>query len=735
MIRSSTTKARRWACRILLSAGLASLASTALAQQAATPALDPPVAARVPKDVTVHGDRRIDDYFWLRERDKPEVMAHLQAEADYTAQWFKPLDGLREKLYGEMLGRIKQADEGVPAREGAWWYSSRTLEGAQYPLFVRRAALGPQRAYDAAAREQVMLDLNELAKGRKFLNVNLAKASPDGKRLLYSLDETGYRDFQLRVRDLATGQDLPWLAQRTEGAVWSADSRTIFYVTSNEARRRNQVWRHRLDVDGPDELVFEEKDELYNVGVGITADERFLLIVSVAKDTREFRLLPADKPLAAWTVLLPRKSGVEYDAEVHANRLFLRINDRGPNFRLVALPLPKSLKVTAAQVNKAQELVPHREDAALERVVMFKKQLVLQVREQGSVKLRIYDQPDALKPGAKARDIAFSEPVFTAVAGDNREYDSDTLRLNFQSMTTPASVYDYSLASNELVLRKQQPVIGYDATRYESKRIFATAKDGTQVPISLVYAKALRAEGGGGPRPLLLRGYGSYGIPSDPRFIANDLSLLDRGVVVAIAHIRGGGDLGRRWYLEGKLAKKMNTFTDFVAVAETLVQQGWTQPDKLIINGGSAGGLLMGAVVNLRPDLFKAVVAEVPFVDVINTMLDETLPLTTEEFIEWGNPKIAEQYAWIRAYSPYDNLKPGAYPAILTRTAINDSQVPYWEPAKYVARLRTLKTDRNPLLFDINLAAGHGGASGRFDALKERAKVYAFMLSQWDMSQ
>ena len=734
-MKHTPLKARRWACRMLVAAGLSSLAGTALAQALApssTPSLEAPIAAKLPKDVTVHGDRRIDDYFWLRERDKPEVMAHLQAEADYTAQWFKPLDGLREKLYAEMLGRIKQADEGVPAREGAWWYSSRTLEGAQYPLFVRRAALGPQRAYDAAAPEQVMLDLNELAKGRKFLNVNLAKASPDGNRLLYSLDETGYRDFQLRVRDLATGQDLPWLAKRTEGAVWAADSRTIFYVTSNEARRRNQVWRHRLDVDGPDELVFEEKDELYNVGVGNTADERFLLIVSVAKDTREVRVLPADKPLAAWTVLLSRKSGIEYDAEVHANRLFLRINDRGPNFRLLALPLPKSLPVTAAQVAKAQELVAHREDAALERVVVFKKQLVLQVREQGSVRLRIYDQPDTLKPGAKARDIAFSEPVFTAVAGDNREYDSDTLRLNFQSMTTPASVYDYGLASNALVLRKQQPVIGYEASRYESKRIFATAKDGTKVPISLVYAKALRGEG---PRPLLLRGYGSYGIPSDPRFIANDLSLLDRGVVVAIAHIRGGGDLGRRWYLEGKLAKKMNTFTDFVAVAETLVQQGWTQPDKLIINGGSAGGLLMGAVVNLRPDLFKAVVAEVPFVDVINTMLDETIPLTTEEFIEWGNPKIAEQYAWIRAYSPYDNLKPGAYPAILTRTAINDSQVPYWEPAKYVARLRTLKTDRNPLLFDINLAAGHGGASGRFDALKERAKVYAFMLSQWGMAQ
>ncbi|XHS79583.1 S9 family peptidase [Burkholderiaceae bacterium UC74_6] len=726
MILLQHLRAKRRIGRFLLPIAMAAMAGLSWAQTVA----DPPVANRIPKDVTVHGDRRIDDYFWLRERDKPEVMAYLQAEADYTAQWFKPLEATREKLYGEMLGRIKQADEGVPARAGAWWYSTRTLEGAQYPLFVRRAAQGKQRAYDANAPEQVMLDLNEMAKGRKFLAVNLAQASPDGRRLLYSFDETGYRDFQLRVRDLATGQDLPWTAQRTSGAVWAADSKTVFYVTSNEARRRNQVWRHRLDTDKPDELVFEEKDELYNVGVDRTADRRFLVIASVAKDTREYRLLPADKPLSAWTVLLPRRTGIEYDPDMHEGRLFLRINDRGPNFRLVALPLPKTLQLQAAQLAKAQELLAHREDAALERFTVFKKHLVLQVREQGSVKLRVYDDPAHLKPGAPARDVAFSEPVFTAVIGDNREFDSDTLRLNYQSMTTPASVYDYDLASSRLSLRKQQPVIGYEAARYESKRIFATAKDGTQVPISLVYAKALRGEG---PRPLLLRGYGSYGIPSDPRFNANDLSLLDRGVVVAIAHIRGGGDLGRRWYLEGKLAKKMNTFTDFVAASETLIQQGWTTPDKLIINGGSAGGLLMGAVVNLRPDLYKAVVAEVPFVDVINTMLDETIPLTTEEFIEWGNPKIAEQYAWMRAYSPYDNLKPGAYPAILARTAINDSQVPYWEPAKYVARLRTLKTDRNPLLFDINLAAGHGGASGRFDALKERAKVYAFMLNQWGL--
>ncbi len=707
-----------------LTIGLLLLASVGLSL--AQP--EPPVATKRPKDVTVHGDRRIDDYFWLRERDKPDVMDYLKAEADYTAQYYKPLAGLQAKLYAELVGRIKQTDEGVPARQGVWWYSSRTLEGKQYPLFVRRAASGPQRAYDAAAPEQTLLDLNALAQGRKFLAVNLMQVSPDGKRLAYSLDETGARDFELHVRDIATGEDAAWKAARTDGAQWAADSKTLFYVTSNEAKRRNQLWRHRLDGNGPDELIYEEKDELYNIGLGRSADGRYLMLHSIAKDTTEIRVLPADKPLAAWQVLLPRKSGIEYSAEHRDGQLMLRINDRGPNFRLIALPLPKGLSVTPAQLAKARELIPHREDAMLERVAMFKQHMAVQVREQGSVKLRVFEHAHPGKP----RDIAFDQAVFTATVGDNREYDSDTLRLNFQALTTPATVYDYGLKSGKLALRKQQPVIGFDGSRYESKRLFATARDGTQVPISLVYAKALRGEG---PRPLLLRGYGSYGISSDPRFNANDLSLLDRGAVVAIAHIRGGGDLGRRWYLDGKLAKKMNTFTDFIAVADALVKEGWTSPSQLIINGGSAGGLLMGAVVNLRPELFKAVVAEVPFVDVINTMLDETIPLTTEEFIEWGNPKIAEQYAWMRTYSPYDNLKVGAYPAILTRTGINDSQVPYWEPAKYVAKLRTLKTNSaTPLLFDINLSAGHGGASGRFDALKERAKVYAFMLQQWDMA-
>ncbi|MET0210294.1 MAG: oligopeptidase B, partial [Burkholderiaceae bacterium] len=490
--------------------------AAAAAAQAARPA-GPPVAPRIPKDVTVHNDPRTDDYFWLRERNKPEVMSYLQAEAAYTEQWFKPLDGLRERLYGEMARRIQQADEGVPARSGAWWYSTRTLDGAQYPQYIRRAAKGAQRAYDAEAKAQVMLDLNDLARGRNFLSVNLAQVSPDGKQLIYSLDDTGYRDFQLQIRDLSTGEDQNWRALRTDGAVWAADSKTFFYITSNDARRRNQLWRHRLDDKGPDQLVYEEKDELFNLRLETTADRRFLALTSYAKDTSEVRWLTASRPTEAWQVLLPRKSGVEYAAEHRDGQLYLRINDRGPNFRLASMPLPKRLAVTAAQVGKARELVPHRDDASLERLVVFKRHLVLQVREQGTVKLRIFDP---VRMG-KGRDIAFDEPLYTASAGDNREYDTDTFRVNFQSLTTPSSVYDVRLNDAQLTLRKQQPVIGYDPSRYEARRVWAEAKDGTRVPISLVYAKALRGEG---PRPLLLRGYGSYGYPNDPRFSANDLS-------------------------------------------------------------------------------------------------------------------------------------------------------------------------------------------------------------------
>ncbi len=695
------------------------------------PSKEPPQAARKPKDVTVHGDTRVDDYFWLREAKDPEVLAHLNAEAAYTARWFQPLAPLRDSLYAEMLGRIQQSDEAVPRRDGAWWYSSKTLEGAQYPVFIRRAAKGPERTFDAEASEQVLLDMNALAKGRKFLSTNFMAVSGDGKLLAYTLDETGARDFELRIKDIASGADQAWRMPKTVGAVaWSADAKHLFYLKANDAKRSYQLWRHAVGSLKPDVLVHEERDSLFNLQLLTTADRRYIVLSSESKDTTEVRLLRADRPLAAARPVLPRRTGLEVAVEHHAGHLYLRLNDRGPNYRLVQLPLQfEKLPLRPAQVAKARELVPHRDTSMIEAMVMTRSHLALQMREGGSVKLRVH--PHARF--ADAVDVPFTEPIYTARAPMGGEFDTDQLRVAYQSMTTPNSTYDYGLADGVLTLRKVQPVKGgYDASAYASERRWVTVADGTRVPVSLVYAKALRKAG---PQPLLLMGYGSYGRPMDPRFNANLLSLLDRGVIYAVAHVRGGGDLGRRWYLDGKLAKKMNTFTDFVAVADQLVKDGLTTPGQLVATGGSAGGLLMGAVVNLRPELFKAVVAEVPFVDVINTMLDESLPLTTEEFIEWGNPKIAEQYRWMRAYSPYDNLKAGPYPAILARTALNDSQVPYWEAAKYVAKARSLKTSEAPMLFDINMDAGHGGASGRFDALKERAKVYAFMLNQWGLDR
>ncbi|WP_083525308.1 S9 family peptidase [Roseateles depolymerans] len=717
--------------------------------------LSPPVARQIPKDVTVHGDTRIDPYYWLRERDNPAVMAHLQAEAAYTDRWFQRLQPLQDTLYQEMVARMAPFDEDVPVRRGAWWYAKRTIAGAQYPQYIRRAAQGPQRLDDAQAPAQVLLDLNELAKGRQFLSVSQVEPSPDGRRLLYSLDDSGYRDFQLRIRDLASGQDLPWVGERTDGAVWSADGRTVFYIRSDEARRRSQLWRHAVDGAAPDVLVFEEKDPLFNLELHATADGRWLQLVSYAKNATEVMLLPADRPDAAWRPVLARRAGQEYRVEHRNGQLYLLINDRGPDFRLVRVAMPQGAAarrgkaaspsvgaplLQAGDLARARELLPYSETVSPERLRPFARHLVLQWRENGAVKLGVLDESGLglgrRRPGpATVTPFAMPDPMSSAQLDEqhelNGEFDSDEVRLKYQTLLTPPTVMDYRFSDRRLQVRKQQPVLGYDPSRYASERVWATAADGTRVPVALIYAKALRGEG---PRPLLLRGYGSYGLSIDHRFNAQDVSLLDRGVVLATAYVRGGGEMGRRWYLDGKLDKKMNSFTDFIASAEMLVRSGWTRPEQLIITGRSAGGLLVGAATDLRPDLFKAVVAEVPFVDVINTMLDETIPLTTEEFEEWGNPKRPADYAWMRAYSPYDNLKPGAYPAVLARAGLNDSQVPYWEPAKFVARLRSVKTDTRPVLFDINLTAGHGGASGRYDALRERARVYAFMLDQWGLA-
>lgn len=688
----------------------------------------PPVAAKQPRDVSVHGDRRIDDYFWLRDKDKPEVQAHLRAEAAYADAWFKPHAAATDKLFEEMKGRIQQRDQAVPQRQGRYWYGSRTEEGLQYPIYFRRAAQGTERADDAQAPEQLVLDLNALAKTRKFVNLNGMAVSPDDRLLAYGVDSTGARDFELHVRDLASGEDrVVATTPHADAFVWAADSKTLFYVRHNDARRSHQLWRHTLGAS-TDTLVHEEKDELFNLRLAKSLDGRTLMLGAASKDTQDWRVLPADRPDDRWREVLPRQTGQEYDVTPFGRELLLRINDRGPNFRLLRLavkPVQGAL-FGAKDLKTARELIAHRKDAMVEQVAAFKTHAVAQIREGGSVKLRIFPMA-----GGAPREVAFQELAYGAVLTLQREFDAPRVRFVYNSLTTPASTYEADLATGKLALLKVAPVQGgYDASHYASERLWVTAADGTQVPVSLVWRKDKRRAG---PQPLLLYGYGSYGIPSDPRFASPRLSLLDRGVIYAIAHVRGGGDLGRQWYLDGKLAKKMNSFTDFVACAEALVAKGYTQPSQIVIHGGSAGGLLVGATTNLRPDLFKAVVAQVPFVDVINTMLDATLPLTTEEYIEWGNPNKADEYAWMRAYSPYDNLKPATYPAVLAKTAINDSQVPYWEAAKYVAKLRTLNSGSGPVLFDINMTAGHGGASGRFDALRETARTYAFMLQQWGL--
>jgi oligopeptidase B len=674
-----------------------------------------PVAPREARDVTVHGNRRIDDYFWIRDRDDPRTLPYLKAENAYAEAWFAPRAALKEELYQEMFGRIQQDDDSVPFRKGDWWYSTRTFKGEQYAHHVRRHAAGEDRHYDPNGRDETMLDLNEMARGKPFLSLGFSAVSPDAERLAYSVDFTGGRDYTLHLRELARGADDAWSVAEVAAAAWGSDSRTLYYVTMDEAKRANRLWRHVIG-GGPDTLLFEEKDDLFDLDLHRTRDDRYVLLSSESKDSDEIRVIAAGASPAAFAMrtVFARRAGVEYQLDHRDGSFYVRINDTGRDFRLV------KVDAMLPDLAHAEELIAARPRVMLDDFDLFADHLVVTERVEGKLQLRVFD----LVRGGE-HTVAFDEPAYSVETSNNAEFRTKTLRFVYMSMTTPASTFDYDLATRERVLKKRQPVPGYDPALYRSERITATAGDGTGVPISLVWRRDLKRDG---PQPLLLYGYGSYGVALDPWFSQTRVSLLDRGVVFAIAHVRGGGDLGRSWYEAGKMAKKETTFTDFIACAEALVERGFTTPSMLAIEGGSAGGLLMGVVVNRRPELFRAVVAEVPFVDVINTMLDETLPLTTGEFIEWGNPKRPEQYAWMRAYSPYDNLKRGAYPAMLVRSGLNDSQVAYWEPAKYIARLRTLKTDPRPLLFKVNLDVGHGGASGRFDSLREIAEDDAFLL-------
>src|SRR5215467_20283 len=676
--------------------------------------LQPPNTEKKPKVTDINGDRLVDNYFWLREKTNPAVIAHLEAENAYTGAMMKPTEGLQEKLYNEILSHIKQTDVSVPYRWGDYFYYTRTVEGQQYPVYCRKHG-------STTAAEEVLLDLNEMARGQKFMAIGSFAPSDDGNILAYSTDNTGYRQYTLHFKNLKTGELLPDKMDRVDDIAWVTDNKTIFYVTEDEVSKRNdKLWRHVLGTDKY-ELIYEEKDELFDIGVDRTRDKAVIMLGAFSKTSTEFRYIPANDPQAAWKIILPRQADHEYDVDHRSDLFYIRTNKGAKNFRVVTAP-----DADPSEKNW-KEFVPHRPAVKVEGIDLFVDHAVLAEWENGLQQIEIID----FRTSQRHR-IAFPEPVYAAGLSNNREFNTTVLRYNYQSLTTPNSVFDYDMNSRRATLLKQTEVPGgFDKANYKSERVFATASDGTKIPMSVVYRRNVKLDGSA---PMLLYGYGSYGISIPPSFSPARLALLDRGVVYVIAHIRGGGELGEPWRDAGRMMNKINTFTDFIFCAEHLIKNKYTSKNRLVIQGGSAGGMLMGAVTNMRPDLFKAVVAQVPFVDVLNTMLDATLPLTTSEYIEWGNPNEKAAFDYMRTYSPYDNVAKQNYPAMLVKVSVNDSQVPYWEGAKLVAKLRALKTDTNPLLLKVNFGAGHGGASGRYDALREVAFDYAFMLWQMGIS-
>jgi oligopeptidase B len=670
----------------------------------------PPAARKEPKDVTVHGDKRIDDYFWLRQKGTPEVEAYLNAEAAYADAMMQQTKPLQETLYGEMLSRVQETDVTAPWRKDGFYYYSRTEKGLQYPILCRKAG-------SLAAPEQVMLDLNQLAAGKKFLGLGRWQVSDDGSLLAYSLDETGFRQYDLHVKDLRSGALGPERIPRVDSFTWTRDGKTLFYVTEDaQTKRANQLWRHAQGAV-KDDLIYEEKDEMFGVEVSRSRSKEYIFVESSSHTASEVRFFKAADSRAQLTLIQPREKDHEYYVDHRGDRFYIRTNSGGRNFRLVTAP------VNSPGKQSWKEFVPHREEVMLLDIDLFKDHLVRYEREGGLPQIAITN----FRSG-ETRRLSFPEADYHVTPDRNAEFDQKAYRVSYQSLVTPPAVYDVDFSTQERVLVKQQIVPNYDPSLYEVERIWAPAADGARVPVALVHKKGIARDG---KSPLYLYAYGSYGVSIPDFFSSERFSLVDRGVTCAIAHIRGGGEMGKKWHDAGRMMNKKNTFTDFIASAAFLVTQGYTSPDRLAIGGGSAGGLLMGAVLNMRPDLFKVAIAWVPFVDVINTMLDESLPLTVGEFEEWGNPKNDDAYAYMKSYSPYDNVEAKAYPTLLVRSSYNDSQVMYWEPAKWVAKLRATKTDKNPLLFKIKMdPAGHGGASGRYDRLRDVAYEQAFTLDQ-----
>ena len=677
-----------------------------------------------------HGDERVDDWWWLRQRDDPEVLAHLEAENAYTAAMTADLAPLRRELFTEIVARIKETDLSVPVRKGPFDYYGRTTEGQQYPIHCRRPAtdLGPDAPTAPAPDEQVLLDENLEASGHDYFSLGSFGISPDHRLLAYSIDTSGAERFRLHLRDLETGADLPEVIEDTYYSLaWARDSATVFYVRPDQAMRPYQLWRHRVGTPpSSDACLHSEPDERFFLQVGSTKDERYVVMELASQVTTEIQLLDAERPEGSLVVVEPRRHGVEYGVEHHSGWLLIVTNDGAPNFRLVAAPVERP---GAAWW---RELLPYDPSVRLQGIDVFARHLVLYERAAGLRRIRVAEVGDdaaSLWPGgidpAGLHVVEHPEAVSSSYPGPNPEFSSGTLRYEYTSLVTPRSVYDYDLSRRQATLRKRQPVLGgYDPARYRTERTWATA-GGTEVPISLVFREDVKRDG---TAPALLYGYGAYEASVDPTFSSLRLSLLDRGFVFALAHVRGGGELGRQWYEDGKLLHKRNTFSDFIACGTHLVAEGWTSPERLVARGGSAGGMLMGVAANEAPSLFRAIVAEVPFVDCLSTMLDDTLPLTVTEWEEWGNPKDdPETYGYMRSYSPYDNVAAHAYPRLLVTAGLNDPRVGYWEPAKWVARLRFTSPDISALL-KCELGSGHHGPSGRYHAWEEEAFVLSFIL-------
>ena len=672
--------------------------------------IQPPAAAMKPKELTEHGHKRIDNYYWLNERENPEVINYLKAENDYKDAIMADLKDTQEELFQEMKGRIKKDDATVPYLENGYWYYTRYEEGEEYPIYCRKKG-------KLEALEEIILNVNELAKGYDYYSAGGLEVSPDNKILAYGEDTLSRRIYKIVFKNLETGEMLADEIPNTSGGiVWANDNKTVFYGLKDETLRIFKIMKHRLGTDAAqDEVAFHETDATFNTFVTKSKSKKFIIIGSSQTLSDEYRYLDANQPDGEWTVFQPRERNLEYSVQHAGNQWYVRTNMDAKNFRLM------SAGGGATNKENWKEVIPHREDVYFQAMSFFKNYMVLTERIDGirNVRIKSWD-------GQEDHYVEFGEDSYVAYIAYNPEYDTDQVRIIYQSMTTPSTTYDYNMKERALVIKKQQEVLGgFDRNNYTSERLFATARDGARIPISIVYRKGFQKDGS---QPLLLYAYGSYGASMDPSFRSTRLSLLDRGFAFAIAHIRGGQEMGRDWYENGKLLKKKNTFTDFIDCGEYLIQEKYTEKEQLFAMGGSAGGLLMGAVVNMRPDLFKGVVAAVPFVDVVTTMLDESIPLTTFEWDEWGDPHKKEYYDYMLSYSPYDQVEAKEYPAMLVTTGLHDSQVQYWEPAKWVAKMREQKTDNNPLLLHTNMEAGHGGASGRFRALKETAMEFAFML-------